>query len=309
MGVQVCRTYSHSKRARMVCSRENDQGRYVSLNSIVDDALKNCYKRRIDIVGKVDIFKMLKQKNPYMYRAFGTNDAHDFVEDILLDAQSSSDETIFGDFFEEVAIGVSRNSKKSSGSGVDMEIWSDDLREVDLYAVKSGINVYNSSSRERQRQAFNEAIKRLKGYAVTPKVGYGYGRKKVVKSNKDNFQEEAGEVFWTQISSDPSFYLELIDLVGVSAEQHKINFDNEWQKCVNRQYKKFMDVFGLDNGSIDWKAIVRYSSAESMPKDIDKKIRASRKKEKEATINKTIEKTTKVVRKKVTKKRTKKSTK
>ena len=250
---------------------------------VVSTALEKCYERRIEKVGKIDVFGIIKRKNPYMYRAFGSNDAHTFVEDILLDAQTSSDETIFGDFFEEVAIGVAKNGRKSTALGLDLEVWSDDQREVDLYAIKSGVNVFNSSSRERQRQAFTEAVKRLQGkkVIVTPKVGYGYGRKNSSEANKDNFVEEAGEVFWTQITDDPSFFLELIELVGVAAEQHKNNFLSEWQKCVNRQYKKFMDVFGFEDGSIDWEGIVKYSSGAVAPNEIESKMRNIRKQEKE----------------------------
>ncbi|EOR24449.1 hypothetical protein A500_12629 [Clostridium sartagoforme AAU1] len=249
--------------------------------SIVNSALSDFYKRRIDIVSRVDIFKTIKHKNPYLYRAFGTNDAHDFVENILLDCQTSSDETIFGDFFEEVAIGVAKENniaRKSSADSIDLELWSEDDRQVKLYAVKSGTKVFNAQSRERQRQAFTEAQRRLKGIAVTPIVGYSYGRKKTSDSNKDNFSEEAGQVFWTNLSGNKDFYMELIELIGQAAEQHKLEFKSEWDKCINRQFRKFIEVFGEDDGSIDWRNIVKYSSSEIVDKDLEKKIRGIKKK-------------------------------
>jgi hypothetical protein len=240
---------------------------------VVNKALKNFYNRRIEIVSKIDIFKVIKHKNPYLYRAFGTNDAHDFVENILIDGQTSSDETIFGDFFEDVAIGVSNNGRKSSANSIDLEIWSEDQAQVKLYAVKSGTKVFNAQSRERQRQAFAEAQKRLKGIAVIPIVGYSYGRKAAEnRGKKDNFSEEAGEVFWTNITGDKNFYIELIELVGIVAENHKMNFKSEWDKCVNRQYKRFIEVFGDEDGSIDWDKIVKYSSGEKVPEDVRKKV-------------------------------------
>lgn len=252
---------------------------------IVNNALKNFYDRRIQIVSNIDIFKVIKNKNPYLYRAFGTNDAHDFVENILADSQTSSDETIFGDFFEEVAIGVSTNGRKSSTNSIDLEIWSDDQKEVKLYAVKSGIKVFNAQSKERQRQAFTEAMNRLRGIAVIPIVGYSYGRKKQVgSSKKDNFAEEAGQVFWTSITGDSNFYIELINLVGEVSEKHKTYFKSEWDKCINRQYKKFIDVFGNEDGSIDWESIVKYTSGVEAPKDIEKKITEIRKREKEKKV-------------------------
>ncbi|MCX7883618.1 MAG: PmeII family type II restriction endonuclease [Caloramator sp.] len=243
---------------------------------IIRKALEKFYNRRIEIVSKIDIFKIIKHKNPYMYRAFGTNDAHDFVESILIDCQTSSDETIFGDFFEEIAIEIaklSNNARKSSADSIDLEIWSEDEKNVRLYAIKSGTKVFNAQSRERQRQAFIEAQKRLKGIAVTPIVGYSYGRKNPTDYNKDNFIEEAGEVFWTDITGNNKFYLELIELVGDVADSHKIIFKNEWDKCINRQLIKFIKIFGKEDGGIDWQSIVKYSSSKNVDKELEMKIR------------------------------------
>lgn len=239
---------------------------------VVSRALKNFYERRIDKLEKIDIFDVLKRKNPYLYRAFGTNDAHDFIEEVLVHYQSSSDETIFGDFFEEVAIGVSKNGRKSSANSIDVEVWSDDQKSVSLYAVKSGTHVFNAQSKERQRQAFMEAQRRLQGIAVTPIVGYSYGRRRNSSSNRNNFNEHAGQVFWRRLSGQENFYIELIELIGKAAEEHKQNFKREWDKCINRQFLTFMKVFGSPDGSILWDLIVKYSSAEKIPKEIQKSI-------------------------------------
>lgn len=245
--------------------------------SIVNTALRNFYNRRIDIVSKTDIFKVLKQKNPYLYRAFGTNDAHQFIESILSDNQTSSDETIFGDFFEDVAINVARlsneNVMKSSADSIDMEIWNDEMNNVKLYAIKSGTKVFNAQSKRRQNQAFQEAQKRLKNIAITPIVGYSYGRKNATKNNQNNFQEVAGEEFWTSITGDKYFYLKLVDFIGQAAEEHKIIFNSEWDKSINKQFRKFIEVFGEEDGSINWKDIVKHSSSKLIDKEVKNKIR------------------------------------
>ena len=239
---------------------------------IVENELQKFYKKRVEKLENQDIFKILKRKNPYLYRAFGTNDANEFVRDLLSDTQTSSDETMFGEFFESVAIGVSLNGRKSSGDSIDLEVWSEDEKSVKLYAVKSGVNVFNAQSNRRQQDAFNEAIRRLKGIAIQPIVGYSYGRKSS-KINKKNYEEKAGEVFWEDITGDKNFYKKLIDMVGFTADRHKEEFVDEWNKCKNRLYKKFMDVFGNEDGSINWHNIIEYNSAKDIPKEISKKIR------------------------------------
>ena len=245
---------------------------------IVNDALSRLYMRRIEKINDIDIFKIIKHKNPYMYKAFGSNDAHGFVENILSDCQTSSDETIFGTFFEDIAIAVAKNGRKSSANSIDLEIWSDDNKSVTLYAIKSGTKVFNAQSIERQRQAFSEALRRLVGTAVIPKVGFAYGKiSSSSKQNKNNFEKEAGQIFWENISGDTNFYIKLIDAIGEVSEPHRQKFQEEWLKCINKQYKKFLDVFGNSDGSIDWKSIVQFVSSKDRTTEINKKINKAKK--------------------------------
>lgn len=246
--------------------------------NIIDNSLQQFYQRRVEKLFDKDIFEILKRKNTYLYRAFGTNDGYTFVKNLLMDTQTSSDETLFGDFFEEVAIKVSNGGRKSSTDSVDLEVWSEDMKSVKLYAVKSGPNVFNAMSKKKQNDAFKDIMKRLKGIAVTPIVGYSYGRKVSTTENKNNFEEMAGQMFWRDLTGDENFYIKLIEYIGNVADSHREEFKSEWDRCLNRLFKRFMDVFGDEDGSINWDDILKYNSGSEIPKEISQKIREIKKK-------------------------------
>ena len=65
------------------------------------------HQRRLDYVqNKVDLFKILKQKNPYLFRAKNVLTAQDLIKGFLDAFLQSQEETLFGDFIEGLAIFV-----------------------------------------------------------------------------------------------------------------------------------------------------------------------------------------------------------
>jgi len=55
-------------------------------------------------IQQLKLREFLSKKNPYLFRAIGTEKASEIVEDILKAFISSSDEGMFGDaFFEPIA--------------------------------------------------------------------------------------------------------------------------------------------------------------------------------------------------------------
>ena len=177
-----------------------------TVHNIIEEALQYFYKKRIQKLSEIDIFSILQRKNPYLFRAFGTSDAHAYILDLLGATQSSSDEALFGEFFETVALKVSQGKKSS-------------------------------------------------------------------ENNKFVFREIAGQAFWMEITGDKDFYLELMHHIGRIATLHEKEFEEEWNKSVNKVYKLFMDVFGNADGSINWDPIIRYNSGADSPKDIMSGIR------------------------------------
>ena len=65
------------------------------------------HQRRLDYVqNEVDLLKILKQKNPYLFRAKNVLTAQDLIKGFLDAFLQSQEETLFGDFIEGLAIFV-----------------------------------------------------------------------------------------------------------------------------------------------------------------------------------------------------------
>ena len=188
------------------------------LENKVGELLRTFYGKRIESLGDLKLTDVLKRKNPYLYRATSSGDASDIVKELLRARISSSDETIFGnDFFEPLAVWVavqtyqddsSVSARISSASGVDVEI--EFANRLMVIAVKSGTSVFNSQSREKQKDQFSSARKRLHKVQkqFDPVVGYSYGR---VNSKEPAFRTIAGQAFWEELSGETDFYLRLVD--------------------------------------------------------------------------------------------------
>src|SRR4030067_1737408 len=83
-----------------------------------------------DVQNKVDLLKILKQKNPYLFRAKNVLTAQDLVRGFLDAFLQSQEETLFGDFIEGLAIFVCDKvygAKKSELTGVDLEFDKDNI--------------------------------------------------------------------------------------------------------------------------------------------------------------------------------------
>ncbi|MFT0534204.1 PmeII family type II restriction endonuclease [Castellaniella hirudinis] len=122
----------------------------------ISELLSNFYQKRIESLQGLQLDRTLKRKNPYLYRATGTVDAAEIVEELLRAHVSSSDETLFGnEFFEPLAKWVAEKANPSDrvttshGEGIDISIESDDI--IKGIAIKSGVNVFNAQSPPRSQ--------------------------------------------------------------------------------------------------------------------------------------------------------------
>src|ERR1700726_3900266 len=82
---------------------------------------------------------IIKRKNPYLFRAKGSNSAHDFIKSVLDARLSSGEETTFGNFLENIVRFVARQvygAMKSGVKGLDMEF--EDSGRRYFVAIKSG---------------------------------------------------------------------------------------------------------------------------------------------------------------------------
>ena len=217
-------------------------------------ALETFYESLITKIDKLDIEKIMKRKNPYLYRAKAMQNASEIVESVLTAFVSSSEETIFGNsFFEPIAIAVSGGSK-ALAEGVDLMIENKEENTIYAIAVKSGTSVFNADSKKRQEQNFMAASKlaqqakaRYEAY-----IGYCYGKKKESGRGKPKlYRELAGKEFWEELTGDSDFYKKIIIFMGTLPEQYVEKYKESYNKAANRLVREFANKFCSNDGSID----------------------------------------------------------
>ena len=228
----------------------------------VDKALIDFYTSLAKTLDNIDVDKILKRKNPYLYRAKGISSAGQIVDGILAAYVSSSEETVFGNvFFEPIAIVVS-GGQKAVTEGVDITV--DKNNTIYSIAVKSGTSVFNADSRKRQEQNFQSAQKRAQQAhkAFLPVVGYGYGKKKVKVGNEKFYKELAGKDFWEWLTGDLEFYTKIIRMMGERPDEYAKDFEVAYAKAENRMVREFTIKYCKDDGTIDWDKLLRFNSGD-----------------------------------------------
>ena len=236
------------------------------LEIIISKKLDNFYKRRIEKLSALKLDDTLKRKNPYLFKAIGSQDATEIVEQMLTAFMSSSDEGIFGDaFFEPVAKAVSKG-KVSPSEGVDIAI--EDDSKYQAVAVKSGPSVFNAQSKRRQNQDFQALRSRIQKLQkhFDAVVGYSYGKKISGPNEKKIFRELSGQAFWAELTGDEEFYLKIIEAMKDKPAEHKEEYLKEWSKAKNRFTGEFIEKYCDPAGSIDWAKLVHFNSGRKTQK-------------------------------------------
>jgi hypothetical protein len=228
------------------------------LEHVIQSALGEFYRRRLEQFNDLNIRKIIKGKNPYLFRAIGINAPQKFIDSILSAYLSSSDEGFFGDsFFEAAAIGIS-TGRKSISDSVDFELEIEGLLRA--YAVKSGPKVFNGQSRRKQIQAFEEARRRMQGRPFEAIVGYGYGQRCAPPKGKKNFREVSGQAFWEEISGDPEMYKSIFALLAKKVDEHGEVYKKAYGELVAKLTNEFMSEFATADGQIDWDKLLAFNS-------------------------------------------------
>lgn len=229
----------------------------------VNNHIDSFHTKRIEGLKKLKLTAVLRNKNPYLFRAKNLNLAADLVAAVLDARLSSSEEGSFGGFLEHLAVFISENTGggyKSGAEGIDIEIVREKIRY--LIAVKSGRNWGNSSQHaalgrnlKRAVQVIRQADKKVQ---LQPTLGICYGKFKTV--NNGEYLHIGGQSFWHLISGDRNLYIDLIEPLGYKAEQHEKLFKEERDNTYNRFTKEFMVAFCNKDGSINWTKLVEFVS-------------------------------------------------
>lgn len=222
------------------------------------------HQKRIQSLDDLKLIKVLRRKNPYLYKAKYVLTADEIVRGIV-DAQiSSNEETIFGDWLEGLAIFINEKvygGRKSGIAGIDLEFDNDGIRYI--VTIKSGPNWANSRQLIEMKASFITAQKTLRTsnskLQVTAVNGCCYGRDN--KPDKGTYYKYCGQKFWEFISGDSNLYTELIEPLGHQAKERNDDFLQSYSQMINKFTKEFTIDFCDDNGAIDWEKLVKLNSA------------------------------------------------
>lgn len=237
----------------------------IDLNQIyeyVERHIAIFHQRRFDYVkNKVNLLKILKQKNPYLFKAKNVLTAQDLIKGFLDAFLQSQEETLFGDFIEGLAIFVCDKvygAKKSELTGIDLEFEKDDV--IYIVEIKAGWN-WGNSSQIRQLQINFENAKKILHIKTRKKViavnGCCFGKDN--QPNKNGYLKLCGQKFWQFISGDEKLYLNIIEPIGHKAKQKNDKFLENYAQIVNKLTLEFSQKFCTD-GKVNWEKLVEYNS-------------------------------------------------
>jgi hypothetical protein len=239
--------------------------RKINLGDVKDYVNKNIinfHKSKLKALEEMSLKDLLKKKNPYLFKAKNIRTAQEFVTGLLDAFLSSSEEKLFGDFLEDLAIFISSKTcggRKSSATGIDFEFKNKGTHYV--VSVKSGPNWGNSGQTEKQQQDFQTAVRVLKQSRLTANVqavlGICYGKTRTAYLR--GYLKIVGQNFWYFISGDENLYIDIIEPLGNRARQHNARFEIQKAGMVNKFTAEFLNEFCTD-GKINWKKLVEFNS-------------------------------------------------
>jgi hypothetical protein len=229
----------------------------------VEENIGVFHQKRIQSLDSLKLSKVLKRKNPYLFKAKHSLTAGEIIRGIVDAHISSSEEGIFGDWLEGLAIFI--NSKvyggyKSGITGIDLEFDNNDVRYI--ITIKSGPNWGNSSQIAKMRADFKTAKKALRTSNSQLNIvainGCCYGRDN--RPDKGDYFKYCGQRFWHFISGEENLYTGIIEPLGHKAKEKNEQFLESYNQILNKFTFEFGDEFCVD-GKINWEKLVQFNSS------------------------------------------------
>ncbi len=233
------------------------------IRSYVVDNIESFHVDRLASLDKLKLKKILSRKNPYLFKAKHQESASDIVK-VILDAHlSSSEETMFGDWLEGLAIFIAEKvygGQKSSARGIDLEFDREGIHY--LVSIKSGPHWGNNSQIKKMREDFKTATRILhtgkQKMHVEAVNGCCYGKDS--HPDKGDYQKLCGQEFWSFISGVSDLYLKIIEPLAAKAKERNEVFAKKYSCKLNLFIGEFLKDFCKVDGSVDWEKIVKMNS-------------------------------------------------
>lgn len=208
-------------------------------------------------------FAFISRKNPFLFRIRGAQNPEEFTWKVLDAVMSSSEETIFGDVLEELAVIIckhARGGQKSGIENIDLEYTDPGGARV-LVQVKSGVNWGNSSQKKSLRDAFAKATtilrQRNRQLHVRCVEGSCYGPSEV--RDLGTHERIVGFLFWEEISGWSETADAVLELIGEYAE-NGLHTSRETAHALIVNYLYEMGV--AEEGVLHWDKLLRLVMAE-----------------------------------------------
>ena len=240
---------------------------FAKIKRYVIDHIGDFHEARLASLNKLMLKKVLSRKNLYLFRAKNQVLANDIVKGILDSYLSSSEETVFGDWLEGLAIFITSevfSGTKSSAMGIDLEFERDGVHYI--VSIKSGPNWGNSSQIRKMENDFKTAIRILhtskNKLHVEAVNGCCYGKDR--NPDKGAYRKLCGQAFWEFISGEPDLYLEIIEPLSAKAKEKNEEFLKQYNCKLNLFVKEFLKDYSMDDGSVDWKKLLKMNSGKQV---------------------------------------------
>ena len=235
----------------------------IDITNFIEPNIQQFHDRRLDSLRQLDLKKILRRKNPYLFKAKSQNSATDLIKTIIDAHLSSQEEAIFGSFLEQLAIYICEKSyggRKSASEGIDLEFQKNDT--FYLVSIKSGPNWGNSRQLSKMKDDFRKAKRILGANTRDIKVvavnGCCYGRDD--RPDKGDYLKYCGQQFWEFISGNPDLYIEIVEPLGHKAKEKNDKFLKEYKKVINKLTQEFEREYCASDGAILWQKLLEFNS-------------------------------------------------
>lgn len=229
----------------------------------VEENIGIFHQKRIQSLDKLKLEKVLKRKNPYLFKAKNVQTSEQIIRGIVDAHISSNEETIFGNWLEGLAIFINNEvygGYKSGIKGIDLEFDNNGIRYI--ITIKSGNNWGNSSQLNKMISDFKIAKKTLRTSDSKINIiainGCCYGQES--NSDKGDYFKYCGQEFWEFISGNKDLYIQIIEPLGYKAREKNEEFTKLYNQMINKFTRDFSNKFCKENGEIDWKKLVIFNS-------------------------------------------------
>jgi len=230
----------------------------------VEENIGIFHEKRIQSLDKLELYVVLQRKNPYLFKAKYVLTTEQIIRGIVDAHISSSEEGIFGDWLEGLAIFINQKvygGRKSGITGIDLEFDKDDKRY--LVNIKSGPNWGNNSQVKKMKSDFITAKRTLRTsnshLNVVAINGCCYGKDN--RPDKGDYFKFCGQDFWYFISGKKNLFIEIIEPLGYKAKEKNDEYIISYTQMINKFTKVFANEFCNESGDIDWEKLMIFNSA------------------------------------------------